>query len=208
MLAQNALGAVEQTGQRFGAAHIIDVLRGADTEKIRSLRHHSLPAHGLGHDVDKDIWRSILRQMVAAGYLRLDVTGYGGLSLTQDGKSLLDGEGEFRFRRAAARTASATPRAASAGAGADTDLSEADDALFKALKKLRLDFTRERGVPAYAIFRDRSLLEMAQNKPANEVEFAQVFGVGDAKLKDFALPFLALIANFEATPEPSESPIR
>ena len=209
VLAQNALGAVEQTGQRFGAAHIIDVLRGADTEKIRSLRHHNLTAHGLGHDVDKDIWRSILRQMVAAGYLRLDVTGYGGLSLTQDGKSLLEGDGEFCFRRAATpRKASTTPRAVYAGAGADNDLSEADDALFKALKKLRLDFTRERGVPAYAIFRDRSLLEMAQNKPANEVEFAQVFGVGEAKLRDFAPPFLALIANFEGNAEPSESPTR
>jgi len=199
--AQNALGAVEQTGQRFGAAHVIDVLRGAETEKIRSLGHHRLPAHGLGHEEDKDTWRSILRQLVAAGHLRLDVTGYGGLSLTNEGRALLKGDGAFRFRRDATRprsaikqTRSGTSRAGKAPAGAD--LSKADEDLFAALKELRLDFAQARGVPAYVIFRDRSLVEMAQNKPANDIEFAEVFGVGEAKLRDFAQPFLALIAKF------------
>ena len=85
------------------------------------------------------------------------------------------------------------------------DLSETDESLFAALKQLRLDLARERGVPAYVIFGDRSLVEMARNKPANEVEFAQVFGVGEAKLRDFAQPFLAVIAKFTGSPEPAES---
>jgi ATP-dependent DNA helicase RecQ len=201
--AQNALAAIEQTGQRFGAAHVIDVLRGADTEKIRKLGHHRLPAHGLGREEDQDTWRSIVRQLVAAGYLRLDITGYGGLSLTSDGRSLLDGGGAFRFRRDVTRSGRAASRAAPAPAVAD--LSEADETLFAALKELRLDFARERGVPAYVIFGDRSLADMARKKPASEVEFAQVFGVGEAKLRDFAQPFLAVIAKFTGSPEPAES---
>jgi ATP-dependent DNA helicase RecQ len=210
--AQHALAAIEQTGQRFGAAHVIDVLRGADTEKIQRLGHHRLPAHGLGREEDKDTWRSIVRQLVAAGYLRLDITGYGGLSITKDGRLLLDGGGEFRFRRDITRSARPASRAAPAPAVAD--LSEADETLFAALKELRLDFARERGVPAYVVFGDRSLVDMARKKPANDVEFAQVFGVGEAKLRDFAQPFLAVIAKFTGSPEPaestdpSESPIR
>jgi len=202
--AQNALNAIAQTGQRFGAAHVIDVLRGADTEKIQRLGHHRLPAHGLGREEDKDTWRSIVRQLVAAGYLRLDITGYGGLSITKDGRSLLDGGGVFRFRRDITRSARPASRAAPAPAAAD--LSEADETLFAALKELRLDFARERGVPAYVIFGDRSLADMARKKPASEVEFAQVFGVGEAKLRDFAQPFLAVIAKFTGSPELSESP--
>ena len=190
--AQNALGAIEQTGQRFGAAHVIDVLRGADTEKIRSLRHHHLDAHGLGSGEDKDTWRSILRQLVAAGYLRLDITGYGGLSLTKYGRTLLEDGGSFRFRRDATRRASV----ATLVAPVDADLSEADEDLFAALKELRSDLARKRGVPAYVIFSNRSLVEMARDKPANEACFARVFGVGEAKLKNLAGPFLALIAKF------------
>jgi ATP-dependent DNA helicase RecQ len=190
--ALNALGAIKQTGQRFGAAHIIDVLRGADTEKIRSLRHFELAAHGRGSGEDKETWRSILRQLVAAGYLRLDITGYGGLSLTEDGKSLLDGGGEFLFRRDAIRPAGRTVRTA---ARAVADLSEGDEDLFTALKELRMDLARERGVPAYVIFSNKTLADMAGRKPANEVEFGQVFGVGEAKLKNFAEPFLALIVK-------------
>ena len=204
--AKIALGAIEQTGQRFGAAHVIDVLCGADTEKIRSLRHHLLPAYGLGREESKDTWRSMLRQLVAAGYVRLDITGYGGLSLKQDARSLADGDGVFHFRRDTTRLGRTTARATMAPVG--TNLSGADEYLFAALKDLRLDLARRRGVPAYVIFSDRSLVVMAQDKPANEAEFAQVFGVGEAKLRDFAEPFLALIANFTGSPETSEGSIR
>ncbi|NQU59522.1 MAG: ATP-dependent DNA helicase RecQ, partial [Rhodospirillales bacterium] len=200
--AKNVLGAIEQTGQRFGAVHVIDVLLGADTEKIRSLGHQRLPAYGLGREENKDTWRSIIRQLVAAGYLRLDIAGHGGLNLTENGRSLLeDGNGDFRFRRDPARSKSATSRVSRStqgapGEAAKNDLSATDEDLFAALKELRLDFARERGVPAYVIFRDRSLVDMATNKPANDMEFAEVFGVGEAKLRDFAQPFLALIAKF------------
>ena len=190
----NALGAVMQTGQRFGAAHIIDVLRGADTEKIRSFGHPRLAAYGAGRDEDKDTWRSILRQMVAAGLLRLDITGFGGLSVTREGRALLDGGGAFNFRRDATPSARVAKRAAPKKARAD--LAPADEDLFAALKKLRLEIAQQREVPAFVIFGDKSLVDMASRKPANESEFGDIFGVGEAKLKDFAAPFLAEIAKF------------
>ncbi|MBT3306685.1 MAG: RecQ family ATP-dependent DNA helicase, partial [Alphaproteobacteria bacterium] len=193
--AKAVLGAVAQTGQRFGAVHIIEVVLGADTEKIRDLGHQRLSAYGLGGDENKDTWRSIIRQLVAAGLLRLDITGYGGLKLTVAGEALLEDGGAFAFRRDKARPKkrlkSTAPRTK-----AHAELSESDEGLFAALKELRLDLARQRGVPAYVIFSDRSLLSMAATKPTDEMAFAEVFGVGEAKLRDFAAPFMAAISEF------------
>jgi len=192
--ARLALGLVERTGQRFGAAHLIEVLRGADTDKIRTLGHDGLSAYGEGKGLDKDTWRSLLRQLVAAGHLRLDITGYGGLSLTEAGSALLRGEGSFHYRKDTARRRKKA--ASGVKAAALADLSEQDADLLEALKRLRLEMARERGAPAYVIFQDRSLMDMAVRKPANETEFADVYGVGQAKIRDFAAPFLALIAEY------------
>ncbi len=190
---QKALSAIIRTGQRFGAAHVIDVLRGADTEKIRTTGHHRLPTHGVGSDLDKETWRSIIRQLVAAGYLRLDIAGHGGLSITPDGFALLHGETTFRYRLDAARR---RPKAVAVERPAFEDLPEADSDLLAALKTLRLSIAREREVPAYVVFQDRALLDMARRKPRSEMEFALVFGVGKARLRDFSAPFLACIADF------------
>ncbi len=194
-LARAALEAIEQTGERFGAAHIVDVLRGADTDRIRGFGHDRLAVHGVGSGEDKLTWRTLLRQLVAANYLRLDITGHGGLSLTGEGCTLLGGAGEFHFRRETGRKKPEPRRKLPAGMDG-ADLSQADADLFTALKKLRLEFARQRGVPAYAIFRDRSLAEMAANKPSNEEEFAEIYGVGQSKLKKFARPFLELISEY------------
>ncbi len=195
-LAGLALAAVTQTGGRFGAAHIVDVLRGADTEKIRAMGHDRLPAYGAGKAEDKESWRSILRQLVAAEFLRLDITGHGGLSVTASGERLAAGDGEFRFRRDTGRKATARARKAQERAGLVAELAGADAELLVALKDLRLTFAKERGVPAYVIFGDRSLIEMARMKPADRSAFARVFGVGEAKVRDFAEPFLQKIAEF------------
>ncbi|MEQ9607702.1 MAG: RecQ family ATP-dependent DNA helicase, partial [Kiloniellaceae bacterium] len=190
--ARNALDAVALTGERFGAAHLVDILCGADTERIRHFGHDRLAAHGRGRGETKETWRSILRQLVASGLLRLDITGHGGLSLTEAGAALLQGHGSFRFRRDAGRKATARTRKAQAAA----ELTGAEGELLTALKELRLSVAKERGVPAYVIFGDRSLVEMARLKPADRMDFARVFGVGEAKLRDFAEPFLQRIAEF------------
>lgn len=189
---QMALSAIMRTGQRFGAAHVIDVLRGGNTEKIRRMGHDKLPTFGAGSDHGKPVWQSILRQLIAAGFLRLDVNGYGGLNLTEDGRKLLRGETAFHYR------ADIAGRAKSAGKSAKTrqaeaDLSAQDQELLAVLKKKRLALAQERGVPAYVIFADRSLRDMAARRPVSEAEFAEIHGVGAAKLKEFAEPFLEII---------------
>lgn len=192
---QKALSAVQRTGQRFGAMHIVDVLRGANTEKIRALGHDNLPTYGAGADIPKEEWRSILRQLMASGFLQLDVAGHGGMHMTEKGADLLKGDGIFRYRRdtTTRRTRSSGNRARAAAPAAD--LTEADTSLLLALKELRREMAVERGVPAYVIFADRSLEDMARKRPGSEGEFAGVHGVGAAKLRDLAGPFLNRISR-------------
>jgi ATP-dependent DNA helicase RecQ len=192
---QKALSAVYRTGQRFGAAHIIDVLRGAETEKIIRAGHDRLPTFGAGADIKKADWRSLIRQLVASGFLRLDVAGYGGLALTEKGQALLNGDEAFHYRPDTMRPTTTAAARKAKGAELAAGLSEADAALLVRLKELRLRLAKERGVPAYVVFADKSLLEMAQRRPRNADEFGEVNGVGAAKLRDFAEPFLAAIAD-------------
>jgi ATP-dependent DNA helicase RecQ len=185
--------AVRETGQRFGAAHVVDVVRGANTEKIRSLGHERLNAYGAGSSVSKDNWRSIIHQMVAAGLLNLDYQGYGGLSLTPQGDAFSRGETDFHYRKHPARTI-AKQGSRNAKSMEAAKLSAPETELLAALKRLRLDLARERGVPAFAVFADRALIDMARRKPQTNAEFLAVNGVGAAKLRDFAEPFMAAIS--------------
>ena len=191
-----ALSAVDRTGQRFGATHIIDVLRGSRTEKVVKAGHDRLTAFGVGAERKKEAWRSLIRQLVAGEFLRLDVEGFGGLAITDRGRMLLRGEASFHCRQETMRPAPPGRRTAR-GAETLAALSETETALFGRLKELRLRLAKERGVPAYVVFSDRSLADMAQRQPRNSAEFAAVNGVGAAKLKDFAAPFLEAIAVSE-----------
>ncbi len=186
-----AITAVRETGERFGASHVIDVLRGADNAKVREFGHDRHEAYGAGRHMAKDAWRSILRQLVAAGFLKLDVGGYGGLSLTPRGRRLAAGDETFSYRPDTVAPAKRTPRKARA---TDIVFSGEDADLLGRLKSLRTDLARERGVPPYVIFPDRALEDMVARRPASRDEFAEVHGVGDSKLRDFATPFLAAIA--------------
>lgn len=188
--AELALTAVTATRQIFGQAHIVDVLLGGNNAKIRSRRHDQLEVYGTGKDLSRQQWRSIIHQMVAAGHLDIDYD-HGGLRVTRKGRDLLAGEGEFRYRRWRKPPAAARP---AAPARDREPLPEYDDELFDRLKRLRLSLARERGVPAYIIFHDRTLAEMAARNPATPDEFAAVPGVGAAKFRDFAEPFLSEIA--------------
>ena len=189
--ARLVLSAVVQTGQRFGAAHIVDVLAGTLTEKVAKFNHDRRDAFGRGAHHPKTVWRSVVRQLTAAGHLHLDIAGYGGLRTTELGQALLRGESGFRRRAEVARR-----KEESSKAPPDPDptpLTDADTALLARLKELRLRLARERGVPAYAVFPDRSLTEMARKRPLDRESFAGIHGVGDAKLRDFADIFLAEI---------------
>ena len=193
-LARTALSAILRSGQLYGASHIIDILRGSPTEKIAKAGHDRLPAFGAGAALRKNEWQSILRQLVAAGFLILDVQGYGGLKIAPKGEALLDGEETFRYRQDTVPQTPAAKRRARDRA-ADEDLPDADIELLNSLRALRLSIAKERGVPAYVVFADRSLIDMARRRPQSADDFAEVHGVGAAKLRDFADPFLAAIRD-------------
>ena len=191
--ARMILSAVQRSGQRFGTAHVIDILRGSETEKIVRFNHHRLPVFGLGAGRGKNDWRSLIRQLVATGFLRLDIAGYGGLAITDEGFDLLRGNGTFHYRADAVVARSApspggTPREQPADALTDQQAS-----LLATLKALRLELARERGVPAYVVFHDRTLIDMVRRRPGTREELAEINGVGAAKLERFAEPFLAAI---------------
>ncbi len=187
--ARKALSAVYRTGQRFGVNHLIDVLRGAENDRIFQYGHHRLPTFGVGSDLDAGQWRSVFRQLVARGYLSVDVEGFGGLRLEQKCRSLLRGEEQISLRRDQARRATPASRRPDAG-----DLAPADRDLFEALREHRRQLARDQGVPPYVIFHDRTLREMCAALPRDALQFGRLSGVGERKRDRYAEGFLRVIA--------------
>ena len=180
---------VRATGERFGAMHIVDVLMAKANDKAVALKHTELPVFGLGQDRPRTEWQGIIRQLVGAGFLVHDVGGYGGLSLAPKGRSLMNGGGEFRYRKVEQR---GTKKAARAEVMAK--ISEADPragALLVRLKALRMQLAKQARVPAYVIFSDRTLIDMAARVPLTKWDFGEVHGVGAAKQEKFRGDFPA-----------------
>jgi ATP-dependent DNA helicase RecQ len=190
--AKKILAAIQGTGERYGAAHIIDVLLGNRTGRM-SEAHVALDVFGKGTLHKKDEWQSLIRQMAGEGLLRHDLQGYGGLEIAGKGHALLEGQIKFESRPIKPRERTKQHRRA----GILGEQTESNQSLIAALKALRMKLAKERRVPPYVIFSDKSLIDMAQLRPRNESEFGMVHGVGAAKLKDFAKPFLAAIREHE-----------
>ncbi|MEQ8594620.1 MAG: DNA helicase RecQ [Parvibaculum sp.] len=191
--AKLVLAAIRQSGERYGAAHVIDILRGSETEKIATSGHNDLAVFGAGAARRKPEWQALIRQLTAAGFLAVDIGGYGGLMIAEKGEALIRGEGVFLYRADHVTRRRETRRGEAAA-----PMSDEASALLAALKELRLRLARERQVPAYVIFSDRTLADMAEKQPRTEDEFAVVNGVGAAKLRDFAGIFLATIRAHES----------
>ncbi len=188
--AQKALSAIYRTGQRFGAMHVIDVLRGSSTERTRSLGHERLPTWGVGGETSKEQWQSVLRQLVAMGTLRVDMESHGALVLGPDVRPLLRGEVSVRLRK------DPSPRSKTRSKGERRQIAFDDprhEALFQALRSRRLELAKEQGVPPYVIFHDATLLEIARWRPADKDALSQVPGVGAGKLSRYGDAFLAVV---------------
>ncbi len=191
--------AIFETGERYGQSHIIDVLRGAETEKVLKARHHKLVSHGKGERTAKAVWQSIIRQLVAMEYLEVDTGGYNSLLVSEKGNDLTRGKGTFSYRAVPAAGLSADGRSRKptrAPAKPAADLSTKDRDLLAGLKRLRLDLAKERSVPAYVIFPDRTLEEIAQQRPSSSGELATIKGVGKTKLREFGAQFLDTVRGF------------
>ncbi|TXH63037.1 MAG: DNA helicase RecQ [Burkholderiaceae bacterium] len=192
--ARKALSCVYRSGQRFGAAHLIDVLRGADTEKVRQFRHHELSTYGIGTELDANTWRSVFRQLVVAGLLEVDTEGHGSLRLGQAARPVLRGERQLQLREDVRRKAS---RGTGAGgerrSGSTLHVDAGDRPLFDALRGWRGQLAREQSVPAYVIFHDRTLRDIAQLRPASISELARVGGIGGGKLARYGEAVLEIV---------------
>ncbi|MAY67829.1 MAG: DNA helicase RecQ [Rhodospirillaceae bacterium] len=185
--AQMLFSAALRTGQAFGAAHLIDILRGAATQKIKDRGHDQLPTYGVGAAHAKGYWQSFIRQALAGGYLSVDIDGYGSLKLTERAEAVLKGDGEFLIREPAPEKPVKTR---SRGAAAAPDLPPELSGLLAGLKKLRQELAKARGVPAYVVFSDATLREMCLSRPSNLEQMADINGVGPKKLEEYGLMFL------------------
>lgn len=196
--ARKALSCVYRTEQSFGVNYLIAVLLGKGDDRIETNGHHQLSTYGIGGEHSAVEWRGVFRQLIAMGYLTADLEGHGTLLLTEKSRPLLRGEQQLQLRkqRKTEKTAKSSRRDVTAG------LSESEDALFRALRGCRLNLARERGVPSYVIFHDRTLLEMAQLRPASLDEMRNVSGVGDKKLNEYGERFLEVLAENDFATDP------
>jgi ATP-dependent DNA helicase RecQ len=183
--------AIQQTGSRFGAGYLADVLLGQHTDKVQNTGHSKLIVFGLGSDHSRTHWQSLVRQMLGAALLKKNDDGFGGISLTPRGQLLAKGDGEFKYR---AETIRVTRKDKKAALVQSIDPRAQD--LLQVLKALRLKLATKRRVPAYVIFPDRTLIDMAQKVPLTKWDFAEVQGVGEAKLEQFGEIFLSEITEF------------
>jgi ATP-dependent DNA helicase RecQ len=197
-LARVVLETVRDVDQRFGVGHVIDAVTGKGTEKIERFAHDRLGTFGAGKDRARPEWQSIIRQMVAGGLLTIDIENYGALKMAERGAALLAGEEGFQIRMDALKPSTSKRGARRSAATPLAPLSDDDDGLLGHLKQVRMALARERGVPAYVIFPDRALHDMAIKKPSTLDEFAEVHGVGRAKLREFGDIFVDAIREGQA----------
>ena len=193
--AQKLLSCVYRTGQRFGGAHVIDVLRGKDTDKALRNRHERLSTFGIGEDRSAVQWRSIVRQLMVQGYLRSDAERYGALRLTPKSRPLLKGEEQVRLREdtSSKRAIRKTARAPS------YQVTPEDEPLWESLRELRTRLSREAGVPPYVIFHDATLMEMVRLRPSSPTELLALQGVGEKKLERHGEAFLEVLRKHRET---------
>jgi len=186
--ARKILSTVYRTGQRFGAVHVIDVLMGKDTDKVRQHGHESLSVFGIGGELEQQQWRSILRQLVVLGMLSVDTAGYGALKLTTDSRPLLRGEVDLPLRRDLLIT-----RKSKTKKRVLTAVAEEDRGLWDALRDCRKRLADENNVPPYVIFHDATLIQIAADKPQTSEDLLAISGVGQTKLERYGSAFLEVV---------------
>ncbi|MCG8506994.1 MAG: DNA helicase RecQ [Sphingomonadales bacterium] len=189
--ARKFLSCVYRTGQRFGAGYVIDVLLGEESDRILKFGHDRLSTHGIGGEFSRRQWQSIARQLVARNLLMVDIAGHGGMRLGAGARAVLKGEEEVRLREDTERKAAPKKRRRRAS----QPLAPENEGLFEALRALRAELAQAQGVPPYVVFHDATLLAMAEVKPQTRDEFAELSGVGQAKLERYADRFIGVIRD-------------
>ena len=195
---QKALSAIYRTGQRFGAVHVIDVLRGKETERVQRWDHQQLGVFGIGADLDDAAWRDVFRQLVALGLVHVDHAAFGALRLTEASRPVLKGERSVELRRAAPRVRRTRKSRATAGVPAAASVTAAtgpESERYARLKAWRLAEARRQALPAYVILHDATLAEIARRRPRDLDALADVPGIGARKLERYGPALLELMGD-------------
>jgi ATP-dependent DNA helicase RecQ len=185
---RKALSAMLRTGEWFGAGHLIDILTGTATPKVKERGHDQLPTFAIGRDLSKPAWGAVFRQMMGRDLVRPDADRHGALRMTEAARPILRGEASITLRRDTVQSAGSKPAVRSL-------VSEEDAPLLSALKAKRRALAEAAGVPAYIVFPDRTLIEMAEKRPSSLDDMAQITGVGAKKLESFGAAFLEVITG-------------
>ncbi|HIJ23037.1 MAG: DNA helicase RecQ [Gammaproteobacteria bacterium] len=190
--ARKALSCVYRVGQRFGMRHVIEVLRGMDTERIRKLHHNELSTYGLGRERSDAEWSSLLRQLIHRGYLTQDIANYSVLQLTAEARPLLRGEISLELAKPRLKESGKRTRKRSVAASVEGR----DELLFELLRGLRKELAEAEGIAPFMVFGDAALTQMAIHLPRNRVDFLEINGVGEKKLEKYGAQFLQEINDY------------
>ncbi|SFD02888.1 DNA helicase RecQ [Tropicimonas isoalkanivorans] len=190
---RKALSAILRTGEFFGTGHLVDILLGNVTEKVRERGHDTLPTFGVGTEYDKRQWQAIFRQIMGHDLVRPDPERHGALRMTEAARPILRGEASITLRKDSVAKAKSAPSVRAL-------VSEEDAPLLSALKAKRRALAEAAGVPAYIVFNDRTLIEMAERRPSTLDEMARVGGVGATKLERYGVAFLEVITGAAEPP--------
>ncbi|WP_295448830.1 DNA helicase RecQ [uncultured Thiodictyon sp.] len=195
--ARKAMSCIFRTGQRFGVNYLIEVLTGKEDERIRRNAHDQLSTFGIGRDLSAEQWRSVYRQLVAAGLVAVDIEGHGALQLTEQSRPVLRGERTLRLRRDPERRP-AKVKGEGRAARAQTPLDPEATALWERLRTYRRELALEQGVPPYVVFNDATLRELVTYRPRDPDELSRISGVGVVKLERYGAGFLSQLAAHAA----------
>ena len=193
-VAQKLLSCVYRTGQRFGAVHIMHVLRGIETDKVLQHQHQQLSTFGIGSSIQESQWRSVIRQLVVRGLLRVELDSYNALQLTDSCRPILQGEQALYLRKEEPRALS--KKQASTKASRKIQIAPQDQELWEELRQCRKYLAEEYNVPPYVIFHDATLKEMIDSLPQSASELLRISGVGDSKLEKYGADFLEIIRRY------------
>jgi len=188
--AQKVLSNIYRTGQRFGAGHVIDVLRGKDTAKVNQFGHQKLSTYGIGAERSDKQWRSIIRQLLVQKYLLVNDAQYGAIQLTEKARGLLKGEIKLFLREDIVATKPVREKRL------PVNINEADRDLWNALKACRKNLADAQGVPPFHIFHDATLMEMMRFQPSDNAELLTINGIGEVKLEKYGREFLRVLCQF------------
>ncbi|MDA8724002.1 DNA helicase RecQ [Alphaproteobacteria bacterium] len=192
-IAKQIILAIKKTGQYFGMAHIIDVIRGTETEKIKARSHNSLEMFGIARSQSKQVLQSVIRQLIAGNALKVNIEKFGALEIANRGINILHRDERFMAKVISKKTPIVSVNIETH----KPSKAPSNSSVLVELKKLRLALARERSVPAFVIFSDKTLAQMAEELPITENQFLAISGVGNKKLGEFYHRFREVIEKFK-----------